>query len=385
MAILPEFVRIGLWSGTGKNKPATREKLVMKIIIMTGRFGMGHYSVAQALKEDLEQSDQEATVEVIDILEYLLPSFNKVIYGAFHLLVSRCSGMYNSLNKTAERYNSIPFKGLIVRKIGELLDRYEPDLIISTLPISTKYVSAYKEETQCSLPLITYITDICAHQEWIAEESDYYFVGSEEVKEELVEKGIQRGRIYVSGIPVRKAFQNKYRTKKSAGKKELLIMGGGFGLIPSSQKVFEALNQREDIHTTVITGTNKKLFDQLSLEYNNLNIVGYTDKVDEYLAKADLLISKAGGITLFEALSCETPMFVIHPFLQQEVSNAKYMDEKGFGKIIWDKEANVVEQLFELLNNDIEMKRIRQNMHYFKETTVDNTIVKQIIASYAVA
>ena len=357
----------------------------MKIIIMTGRFGMGHCSVAQALKEDLEQSNQGATVEVIDIMEYLLPSLNKAIYGAFHLMVSRCSGMYNSLNKTAEKYNSIPFKGIIVRKIGALLDRYEPDVIISTLPISTKFVSAYKEEAGCDIPLITYITDICAHQEWVAKESDYYFVGSREVKEELIEKGVSRGRIYVSGIPVRKAFQNSGKIRNKSGKKEVLIMGGGFGLIPSAQTVFEALDLRKDIHTTVITGTNKKLFDELSLKYKNIDVIGYTDKVDQYLRKADVLISKAGGITLFEALNCETPMFVIHPFLQQEVSNAQYMDDNQLGKIIWDKDADITEELFNLLGNDIELKKIRQNMHHFKEATVDNTIVKQIIASYAVA
>ena len=357
----------------------------MKIIIMTGRFGMGHCSVAQALKEDLEQSNQEATVEVIDIMEHLLPSLNRAIYGAFHLMVSRCSGMYNSLNKTAEKYNSIPFKGIIVRKIGAIIDSYEPDLILSTLPLCTKFVSAYKEETGCEIPLITYITDICAHQEWIAKESDYYFVGSREVKDELAQKGVARGRIYVSGIPVRRAFQKRSKIRNTSGKKEVLIMGGGFGLIPSSQSVFQALNERSDIHTTVITGTNKKLFDQLSMEYKNIDVIGYTDRVDEYLQRADLLISKPGGITLFEALNCETPMFVIHPFLQQEVCNAKYMDTKQIGKVVWDKDADVEKELFDLLENDIELKKIRQNMHHFKEITIDNTIVKQIIASYAVA
>lgn len=357
----------------------------MKIMIMTGRFGMGHYSVAQALKEDLQQSDPSANVEVIDIMEYLLPHLNKIVYWTFNLLVSKCSGMYNTLNQTAERYNSIPFKGLIVRKIGKILEPFEPDLIISTLPISTKYVSAYKEERQCEIPLMTYITDICAHQEWIAEKSDYYFVGSREVKAELVEKGVLESKICVSGIPVRQSFQKEVKKNQAKEKKEVLIMGGGYGLIPSAQKIFSALDEREDIHTTIVTGTNKKLYKKLIKNYKNITVLGYTNKVDEYLNRADLLISKAGGITLFEAVHCETPLFVIHPFLMQEISNANYIEEKKLGKVVWDKEADIVEELFKLLYHDVEMKRIRQNMHDFKETTIDSTIVKHIIASYAVA
>lgn len=357
----------------------------MKIMIMTGRFGMGHYSVAQALKEDLQQSNQGATVEVIDIMEYLLPHLNKIVYRTFNLLVSKCSGMYNTLNQTAERYNSIPFKGLIVKKIGKILDLFEPDLIISTLPISTKYVSAYKEERQCEIPLMTYITDICAHQEWIAEKSDYYFVGSQEVKTELQEKGVQESKICVSGIPVRQSFQKETKKNPVKGVKEVLIMGGGYGLIPCAQKIFAALDQQEDIHTTIITGTNKKLYKQLRKDYKQITVVGYTNNVDKYLKQADLLISKAGGITLFEAIHCETPLFVIHPFLMQEISNANYIQEKNLGKVVWDKEADIVEELFTLLYHDGKMQKIRQSMHYFKETTIDNTIVKHIIASYAVA
>lgn len=380
MAVISEFVKMILYL-----RKLSMGRVAMKIMIMTGRFGMGHYSVAQALKEDLEESNQGATVEVIDIMEYLLPRLNKLVYWTFNLLVSKCSGMYNTLNQTAERYNSIPFKGLIVRKIGKILEKFEPDLIISTLPISTKYVSVYKEETQCEIPLMTYITDICTHQEWIAKKSDYYFVGSKEVKTELVEKGVRADKICISGIPVRQCFQKEINKKQQKNIKEVLIMGGGYGLIPSAQKVFQALNQREDIHTTIITGTNKKLYEKLIKEYKNITVLGYTNKVDEYLSRADLLVSKAGGITLFEAVHCETPLFVIHPFLMQEISNANYIQEKNLGKVIWDKDADIVDELFSLLYDDEDLSIIRQNMKEFKEETIDSTIVKHIIASYAVA
>ena len=52
---------------------------------------------------------------------------------------------------------------------------------------------------------------------------------------------------------------------------------------------------------------------------------------------ADLVITKAGGITLFEILHSQVPLFVIHPFLEQEMNNARYAAEKGFAKVIWGR------------------------------------------------
>lgn len=44
----------------------------MKILILTGKFGMGHYQAAQAIKEELENNPKD-DIEIIDWIEYLTP------------------------------------------------------------------------------------------------------------------------------------------------------------------------------------------------------------------------------------------------------------------------------------------------------------------------
>lgn len=61
--------------------------------------------------------------------------------------------------------------------IAEEIYASEPDLIISNLPVCSKYFSAYKELRICTQPLFTYITDITVHDEWIANKTTLYFVG----------------------------------------------------------------------------------------------------------------------------------------------------------------------------------------------------------------
>lgn len=65
----------------------------------------------------------------------------------------------------------------MVQKLDQVFYDSQADLVISTLPLSSQYVSAYKQTTGGTLPSYTYITDIDAHSEWIAPETDCYFVG----------------------------------------------------------------------------------------------------------------------------------------------------------------------------------------------------------------
>lgn len=82
------------------------------------------------------------------------------------------------------------------------------------------------------------------------------------------QKGSAKIKSAVSGIPVRRAFYGigKEEVSEKEGKKEVLIMGGGLGLIPSSERFLHRLSARSDIRVTVITGKNEKLRRELSRE-----------------------------------------------------------------------------------------------------------------------
>ncbi|WP_407637969.1 glycosyltransferase [Clostridium culturomicium] len=78
----------------------------------------------------------------------------------------------------------------------------------------------------------------------------------------------------------------------------------------------------------MITGKNKNLFHSLKSKYPSFNTILYTDKVYEYMQSSDILISKASGITVFEALYAEIPLYIINLFLLQEISNARYIAKR---------------------------------------------------------
>ncbi|MGN9164210.1 MGDG synthase family glycosyltransferase [Tissierellaceae bacterium HCP3S3_D8] len=355
----------------------------MNILILTGRFGMGHYSTSISLKQEILRDMEGSNVEIIDIVDYMTPKFQKIIYSGFNLLVQKASGLYNFVykNTTDTGLNkTIPFVKVLVSKIEKLIDLTNPDIIISTLPLCSKIISEYKERTGSNLPLVTCITDISTHNEWINQGTDLYLVATEMVKENLIKSGVSSRDILISGIPVKEQFKELYnkRIKKRKNHKKLLIMGGGLGLIPLNNSFYDILSRVDGLEVTVIMGRNKKAYDRLFGRYDNIQVIGYTDKVYEYMADSDLLISKAGGITLFEAIHAELPMLVLCPFLAQEKNNAYFIENKGIGRVLWDKYMDMSSVVLDILNNDSYLSEMQDNMNKIKSTLNNRTILDMV-------
>lgn len=343
----------------------------MNIIILTGRFGMGHVKAAEAIKEQILTEKPDSSVEIIDFMDHMFPAVSKYIYKGFNFLVGSCSGLYNTINKAAGSSHAVPLKVTMTHKIDRLMADYRPDCIVVAFPVCSQYISAYKQIRRCRVPLYTYITDITAHAEWIAPATDRYFVGDVTTKNTLLSNGVPEEKITVSGIPVLRRFHQRVSGggfgRTCGRKKKVLLMGGGLGLLPSSEALLRTLNSQEEIEATVICGHNEKMLAMVREKYPAIDAVGYTDQVDKYMGEADLLITKAGGLTTFEAIAAGTPLYIIRPFLEQEFGNARYIENHNIGRVLWDERADEGEELLRLLSEDQLLCQMRANMERLQQ------------------
>ena len=322
---------------------------------------MGHVKCAEAITEEIYASRPDASVTTVDVMDYLFPHLSKAIYKGFSLLVTKLPGMYNHLNRAAGKHAGVPMKKTIAAKLDRLIAETQPDLIISNLPVCSKYISAYKKLRVCTVPLFTYITDITVHDEWIADKTDLYFVGDESTGNVLISKGVSAEKIVVSGIPVKRVFKSAFKDgtlkdqeKADTGthtKKRLLIMGGGLGLVPGGSRLLKRLNEETCFEVTLITGKNRSLEKRARRKYKNINVVGFTDKIADYMAAADLVLTKPGGITTFEAIASRTPMYIADPFLEQEMGNARFIESKNIGRVVWSRDCDVASDIINFLKD----------------------------------
>lgn len=350
----------------------------MKILILTGKFGMGHYSASQSLRLQLLGAFPGSQVEVVDLPAYAIPDASEAIYKAFSLLVTRGSGLYNIYYKATENatLKARPFLAdLFQDKLGQLLWEERPDAVIATHPFCARLVADYKEEVSSDLPLVTCITDLSSHSEWLNDATDCYLVGSRDIRDRLVAKGVEPERILVTGIPVKPEFKRPAkRGHRGLGERHLLIMGGGLGLLPKKDKFYEELNAVPGVRTTIITGGNQKLYDRLHGRYENIEVVGFTDRVYDYMAQADLMLSKPGGITMFESIFSELPLLAWEPFLQQEINNARFLLRAGIGAVAAKEIEDCLEAIRNLIYDREKLSAMAGNMRRLKSQLADNTL-----------
>ena len=191
----------------------------MNILILTGKFGMGHWSASQSLRQQLLRAFPGAEVEVLDFVAEAMPNASEAMYKCFNLLVTRGSGLFNLYYKLTQDLpaDARPlFETLFLDKLEELVAARRPDAVIATHPLCARMVSRWKGETGSALPLITCVTDLSSHSEWIHKYTDCYLVGSNDIRSRLAAKGVDRDIICVTGIPVRCEFKRPVRRQAGA-------------------------------------------------------------------------------------------------------------------------------------------------------------------------
>ena len=118
----------------------------MNVLILTGRFGMGHVKCAEAIKEEIKTKYQDANVTVIDFCDYCFPRASKLIYKGFELCVFKFYDAYNKLAKFSNHLNCVPFKRVIYNHMEKLMCTYSPDLVVADLPMCVQYFSSFKKK-----------------------------------------------------------------------------------------------------------------------------------------------------------------------------------------------------------------------------------------------
>jgi processive 1,2-diacylglycerol beta-glucosyltransferase len=119
----------------------------------------------------------------------------------------------------------------------------------------------------------------------------------------------------------------------------ILVSTGGYGVGPVEQLVGALLGLQQPWQIVAIAGKGEKVrrrLEKLSASSGSLpsgkprlHVVGFTTEMDRYMAAADLLVGKAGGLTSSEAMSRGLPMALIEPIPGQEERNADHLLEAG--------------------------------------------------------
>ncbi|MFH1900646.1 MAG: glycosyltransferase, partial [Candidatus Omnitrophota bacterium] len=256
------------------------------------------------------------------------------------------------------------------RKLLRLVRNLNPSCFVATQAFPCGIVADFKKKSGLKIPLIAVVTDYIPHRFWVHPSIDKYVVACQEAKEILIREGISDEKIKILGIPISVKFLNFYSKDEISDSlgfirdlPSVLIMGGGLGL-GSIEKIAETIDVLDcDFQIIVICGKNRKLYKWFVK--NKLNFrkpifyfsyIGFVHKIMDF---ADIIITKAGGITISEALSKGSAIVVANPIPGQEERNVSYLLKKR-AIIKTDESSKIGESIRELLEDKKKMYSLKE-------------------------
>ena len=93
------------------------------------------------------------------------------------------------------------------KTLANLVKEFNPDIIINTFPMVV--VPEFLKKTGSPIPMVNVLTDFGLHNNWTHEGIKRYYVASDDLKAEMVKKGISSDKIKVTGIPIQSSFEEQ--------------------------------------------------------------------------------------------------------------------------------------------------------------------------------
>ncbi|WP_242831245.1 glycosyltransferase [Desulfitobacterium dehalogenans] len=113
------------------------------------------------------------------------------------------------------------------------------------------------------------------------------------------------------------------------------------------------------VQLLIVCGRDKRLYCTLEplirKAENRVLLFEFVENVEELMTVLDLMITKAGGLTVSEALTKQLPMVIYKPIPGQEKVNSEFLRRVGTGKIA-TTERELLQILTHLLENPEEIK-----------------------------
>jgi UDP-N-acetylglucosamine:LPS N-acetylglucosamine transferase len=359
------------------------EDSTKKFLIITSDTGGGHASAASAIADGLKWfSTPGCLVNIVRAIEeshYLAEKladfYNYLLRNHQHLM----KYYYWAIDRFRPNESHFLYR-LTSRYLRGLFDKYCPQVIVSVHPMTQHFFAQAMRDFGLlgRVPLVTVVTDPCYGfwRGWACEDVSLYLVATGEARQQLIDYGVPEEKIKICGIPIHPKFEYQSEDQKAAAREELgldpekftmFINAGwiGGGNIP---RIYEQMvSQGDSLKNTqaiFLAGRNEELRRKISALARRAafptQVHGYSNKVEKLMSAADVMVSKLGGLTTFEALASRLPIIAdtTTPPMPQESQTAHLLSRHKAGLLL-HRATDIVPILWDLIHNPAEHAAMR--------------------------
>jgi len=360
---------------------SSQQPRIPKILIISSDTGGGHRSAAAAIAAGVQKFfDGESyalrTVRAIEeshhLAEKLVRLYNWILRNRQHWM----KYYYWAINRVRPDTREF-FHRRCVGYVRDLFERWCPHVVVSVHPLTQHIFGRVLKELGLAgrVPLVSVVTDPCYGfwKGWACDAVTLYLVASEEARRQLIDYGVAPERIKISGMPVHPKFAYPGEEAAQAARRALgldpekftvFVNAGwvGGGNIP---QIFREMARGElDVQAIFLAGKNDDLraaAETIALDAPfPIKVIGYSDEIEKLMSAANVMISKLGGLTTFEALACRVPIIadMITEPMPQEAGTANLIAQRGAG-VMLKRPSDVVPVIRRMVEDELHYSRLR--------------------------
>ncbi|TSC71768.1 MAG: monogalactosyldiacylglycerol synthase [Parcubacteria group bacterium Gr01-1014_38] len=332
------------------------------ILLLSSSSGAGHAIAARAIEEELSAAG--LPVVHLDAYQFVSPA-TRWASTELHLnLLEASPTVYGSLYRLAvqsealaEAYRRLPAWGQTA--FVQTLLQLRPSVVFSTHAIGCLLAAPLKSHMGFRLGVLT--TDYYSHAFHRHARVDCYCASHEWTALDLQRAGVPQDRIAVTGIPLRRAFDavpDRESARRILGlpldRPLVLVTGGGMTTGQETVVLLEALLRARELASCVfvaVLGHRLREYQVLTERFSRvsrLRLERFVDTMETFLAAADIVIGKAGGLSSTETFAVGRPLILYAPNAGVEAPNVARFVAAGAALDAGRSPQRVIEALREL-------------------------------------
>ena len=375
---------------------------IPKILIISSDTGGGHRSAAAAIVAGVQKflESESYAVRVVRAVEEshhltakLVRLYNWILRNRQHWM-KYFYWLVNHIRPETREF----FHKRCIAYVAELFERWCPHVVVSVHPLTQHLFGRVLKELKLAdrIPLVSVVTDPCYGfwKGWACDAVTLYLVASDEARQQLIDYGVAPEKIKISGMPVHPKFSFPGEEAAQAARRALGLDGEKFTVFVNAgwegggniPQIFRELIRGElDVQAIFLAGKNEDLraaAESMASEAPfPIKVIGYSDEVEKLMNAANVMISKLGGLTTFEAFACRVPIIadVINEPMPQEAGAANLIENRGAG-VLLKRSKDVVPVVRRMMEDELHYSKMRAATVGLAAPNSTRQIVEEIAA-----
>jgi len=360
-----------------------------KIIISGGGTG-GHIYPAIAIAKKILEISKDSEILFVGAKGRM--EMEKVPEEGFEIVGLNVVGIQRSMSINAILKN-LKFPFLLLKSFNharKIIKDFQPNIVVGV----GGYASGPTLRMAHSLKIPTLIQEQNSYagltNKWLSKKTKKICVAYENMN-----KFFETNKLVLTGNPVRKDIENldaklldaKTYFKVSKNEKVILVLGGSLGAKSINEGILNSIDTIKDQPIKLLWQVGKRYFDFIENQLNQINIpnvkaLAFIKRMDLAYSLADLVISRAGALSISELTLAGKPSILVpSPNVSEDhqTKNAMSLVNKSAAILVEDKDTDsLLRTALDLLKQENQLNTISKNAKKMGKPNASEDIVNEI-------